>query len=51
MPGPDDDAQQYALGGIVLESAYMEHLLRAVFTTLAGSKYRPSTPRGRMPDG
>jgi hypothetical protein len=38
-PGPDDEARQHALGGIVLESAYMEHLLRAVFTALVGSKY------------
>jgi hypothetical protein len=36
---PDDDDWQHALGGVVLESAYMEHLLRAVFTALLGSKY------------
>lgn len=36
---PDDDDRQHALGGVVLESAYMEHLLRAVFTALLGSKY------------
>lgn len=35
---PTDSARQYALGGIVLESAYMEHLLRAVFTALLGNK-------------
>lgn len=35
---PADRARQYALGGVVLESAYMEHLLRAVFAALLGSK-------------
>ena len=38
-PGADDEARERALGGIVLESAYMENLLRAVFTALVGSKY------------
>jgi hypothetical protein len=37
-PDPADGARQYALGGVVLESAYMEHLLRAVFGALLGSK-------------
>jgi hypothetical protein len=36
---PDDDDRQHALGGVVRKSAYMEHLLRAVFTALLGSKY------------
>jgi len=35
---PADSARQYALGGVVLESAYMDHLLRAVFDALLGSK-------------
>jgi hypothetical protein len=38
-PGSADEPRECALGGIVLESAYMEHLLRAVFTALVGSKY------------
>jgi hypothetical protein len=36
---PADDDRQHALGGVVLESAYLEHLLRAVFTALLGSRY------------
>jgi hypothetical protein len=33
------DELQHALGGIVLESAYLERVLRASFSALAGSKY------------
>jgi hypothetical protein len=33
------DDLQHALGGIVLESAYMERVLRASFSALTGSKY------------
>jgi hypothetical protein len=35
----DVDELQHALGGIVLESAYMERALRAAFSALVGSKY------------
>ena len=35
----DVDELQHALGGIVLEAAYMERVLRAVFSALVGSKY------------
>jgi hypothetical protein len=33
------DELQHALGGIVLESAYLERVLRASFSALTGSKY------------
>jgi hypothetical protein len=35
----DVDELQHALGGIVLEAAYLERVLRAVFSALVGSKY------------
>jgi hypothetical protein len=35
----DVDELQRALGGIVLEAAYMERVLRAAFSALVGSKY------------
>jgi len=35
----DVDELQHALGGIVLESAYMERVLRTAFSALVGSKY------------
>lgn len=35
----DVDELQHALGGIVLESAYLERMLRAAFSALVGSKY------------
>jgi hypothetical protein len=35
----DVDELQHALGGIVLESAYLERVLRAAFSALVGSKY------------
>jgi hypothetical protein len=35
----DVDELRHALGGIVLEAAYMERVLRAVFSALVGSKY------------
>lgn len=35
----DDDARQHAIGGVVIEAAYLERLLRAVFTALVASKY------------
>jgi hypothetical protein len=35
----DVDELQHALGGIVLEAAYMERMLRAAFSALVGSKY------------
>ena len=35
----DVDELQHALGGIVLEAAYMERVLRAAFSALVGSKY------------
>ena len=39
ITGVDVDELQHALGGIVLEAAYMERVLRAVFSALVGSKY------------
>jgi hypothetical protein len=33
------DELRYALGGVVLESAYLERVLRAAFSALIGSKY------------
>jgi hypothetical protein len=35
----DVDKLQYALGAVVLESAYLERTLRAAFGALVGSKY------------
>ncbi len=35
----DVDKLQHALGGVVLESAYLERTLRAAFSALVGSKY------------
>jgi hypothetical protein len=35
----DVDDLQHALGGVVLESAYLERALRAAFSALIGSKY------------
>ena len=35
----DVDELQHALGGIVLESAYLERVLRTAFSALVGSKY------------
>jgi hypothetical protein len=35
----DVDELQHALGGVVLESAYLERTLRAAFSALVGSKY------------
>jgi hypothetical protein len=35
----DVDELQHALGGVVLESAYLERVLRAAFSALVGSKY------------
>ena len=35
----DVDELRRALGGIVLEAAYMERMLRAAFSALVGSKY------------
>jgi hypothetical protein len=37
--GMDVDDLQHALGGVVLESAYLERVLRAAFSALIGSKY------------
>lgn len=39
IAGVDVDELQHALGGIVLEAAYLERVLRAVFSALVGSKY------------
>lgn len=39
IAGVDVDELQHALGGIVLEAAYMERVLRAAFSALVGSKY------------
>jgi hypothetical protein len=35
----DVDELQHALGGVVLEAAYMERVLRTAFSALLGSKY------------
>jgi hypothetical protein len=35
----DVDELQHALGGIVLEAAYLERVLRTAFSALVGSKY------------
>lgn len=37
--GMDVDELQHALGGVVLESAYLERVLRAAFSALIDSKY------------
>jgi hypothetical protein len=37
--GVDVDKLQHALGGVVLEAAYLEQVLRAAFSALVGSKY------------
>jgi hypothetical protein len=39
LTGVDVDELQHALGGIVLEAAYLERTLRAAFSALIGSKY------------
>ena len=39
LVGVDVDELQHALGGIVLEAAYLERVLRTVFSALVGSKY------------
>jgi hypothetical protein len=39
IAGVDVDELQHALGGVVLEAAYMERVLRAAFSALVGSKY------------
>jgi hypothetical protein len=39
LTGMDVDELQHALGGIVLEAAYMERVLRTAFSALVGSKY------------
>ncbi len=44
LVGVTDDevnALQRALGGVVLESSYLEQILRAAFAALVGSKYAP----------
>src|SRR4029077_7271608 len=39
LVGVNVDELQHALGGVVLEAAYMERVLRAAFSALVGSKY------------
>jgi hypothetical protein len=39
LMGMDVDELQHALGGVVLEAAYMERVLRTAFSALVGSKY------------
>ena len=39
LVGVDVDELQHALGGIVLEAAYLERVLRTAFSALVGSKY------------
>jgi hypothetical protein len=39
LKGVDVDELQHALGGVVLEAAYLERMLRAAFSALVGSKY------------
>jgi hypothetical protein len=39
LVGVDVDELQHALGGVVLEAAYLERVLRAAFSALVGSKY------------
>jgi hypothetical protein len=43
--------RQHALGGVMLEPAYMEHLLRAVFAALVGSKYAAAEAAGQNAGG
>ncbi|HEY2263884.1 MAG TPA: hypothetical protein VGI96_14770 [Streptosporangiaceae bacterium] len=51
----DVDELQHALGGIVLEAAYLERVLRTAFSALVGSKYaavidgHPPGPRAGHP--
>jgi hypothetical protein len=54
LVGVDVDELQHALGGVVLEAAYLERVLRAAFSALVGSKYaavvdgrRRGTPASR----
>jgi hypothetical protein len=44
----DGMIRQNALGAIVLESAYLERLLRCVFTALIGSKYAAVVSGGKV---
>jgi hypothetical protein len=37
---------QHALGGIVLEAAYLERVLRTAFSALIGSKYAAAAASG-----
>jgi hypothetical protein len=39
LDGMETDELQHALGGVVLESGYLERMLRAAFCALTGSKY------------
>ena len=39
LKGVDVDELQHPLGGVVLEAAYLERMLRAGFSALVGSKY------------
>jgi hypothetical protein len=39
LTGVDVDELQHALGGVVLEAAYLERVLRTAFSALVGSKY------------
>ena len=39
LTGVDVDELQHAMGGVVLESAYLERVLRTAFSALVGSKY------------
>lgn len=39
IAGVDVDELQHAVGGIVVEAAYVERVLRAVFSALVGTKY------------
>ena len=41
--GMDVDELQHALGGVVLESAFLERVLRAAFSALIDSKYAAVT--------
>ena len=42
------DELQHALGGVVLDAAYLERMLRVAFSALIGSKYTAAID-GRMP--
>ena len=48
ITGMDVDELQHALGGIVLEAAYLERVLRAVFSALVGSRYAGRAGRPRL---